>query len=125
MFPFLLKMKSEKGVSLLEILVAAIIMALVVAGMANIFIAGKRHIFHSRYRITGGELGRLFLEPLAKDVRQDTWSSNCLGAGSGCPTAATVDNVAYTSTYTIGDVDSGNPSSPRKVKVKLEWNEAP
>ena len=77
---------SRKGLTLLEIIVATAILALVIAGLANIFIAGKRYILHSRTKMTGGELGRYFLDEMQMQVREDTWSSSCLGqGGASCP----------------------------------------
>lgn len=111
----------EDGVTLLEILVAAIIMALVMAGIANIFIAGKKHIFHSRFRMTGSELGRLFVDPLAMDVRQDKWDQNCLSAGLGCPGGDSVDNMQYTTAYAISDVAG---TDLKKAKVTITWDES-
>ncbi len=110
----------NRGVTLLEILVAAIIMALVMAGIANIFIAGKKHIFHSRFRMTGSELGRLYVEPLVMDVRQDQWGSNCLSAGLGCPSGELFDNMQYQADYTISDVPG---TTLKKAKTTISWDE--
>ncbi len=39
-------------------------------GLTNLFVSGKRYILHSRARMTGGEIGRLFLDPLNMAVHQ-------------------------------------------------------
>lgn len=115
---------------MLEVLVAAFIMAMVMVNLAGIFIAGKRLILHTRSRRTGGELGKYFLDPLQMQVRQDEWNktgenANCLGASRNCPnrTAGTAEGLDrdYTATY---DVSLDNPiTNLNKVKVTITWNE--
>jgi len=116
---------NKKGVTLMEVLISAIIFALVLIGMANLFIGGKRYIQHARARMTGGELGRYFLDPLQQQVRQDQWDSNCLGKGINCPTAAnplttTINNINYKATYTT---DSAANSDVRNVTAVIQWEE--
>ena len=112
----------KKGFTLIEIIVATFVLALVITGLAYVFLAGKRHILHTRSKIQAAELGRLFLAPLQMDVRQDEWSSNCLSAGTGCPGIQAIDNISYTPTYDITDVSGTNL---RKVKVTINWTEPP
>jgi len=111
----------KKGLTLLEILVASIILAIVTAGLANIFVVGKRYILRSRSRMAGGELGRVFLDPLQMDVRQDLWGSNCLSSGIGCPGTEVLSGITYAPTYDI------TPNSPaanlNKVKLTIEWED--
>lgn len=114
------------GFTLIEIIVATFLLALVTTGLAYVFLAGKRHILHTRSKIQAAELARLFLAPLQTDVRQDQWGSNCLSAGTGCPGAQTVDNITYTPTYENSAllVDAQNPLGRlRKVKVTINWTE--
>jgi len=119
----------KKGLSLIEILVAAIILALVMTGLANTFIVGKRYILHSRLRMTVAELGKYFLEPLQMQVRQDEWSTvtaNCLSQAN-CPdeTVGPAEGLDrdYTAKYII------NNDSPldnlNKVRVDITWTELP
>ena len=111
----------KKGLTLIEILVSAIILALVMTGLVGIFIGGKRHILHSRSRMTAAELGKYFLEPLQMEVRQDTWSTNCLG-GSACPptTPQTLDNIQYNATYNTSAVAG---TTVRRARVSINWTE--
>jgi len=106
---------NKKALTLLEILISVIILALVVTGLANVFVAGKRYIQHSRMRMTGGELGKYFLDPLQMQVRQDTWATNPLGTNN--ITGAVV--AGYTPTYTTTTL----PSNIKKVKVTVNWIE--
>jgi len=122
---------NRKGFTLLEILVSALILALVMTGLANIFLASRRYLMRTRSKIQAAELGRLFLAPLQMDVRQDQWvsGSNCLtGDGSsGCPGFQEINGIRYTPTYQISPLltDIQNPLGHlRKVKVTINWRES-
>lgn len=112
---------NKKGLSLLEILIASILLALVMIGMANLFIVGKRYVLHSRSRMSGGELGKLFLDPLQMQVHQGNWNSNCLGSGNCTAGSQTLDGIQYNATYTITNVTNAT----RRVAVNITWNENP
>lgn len=119
----------RKGLSLLEILIAGVILTLVLAGLLNTFLAGKRWVLHNRLRMTGGELGKYFLDPLQQQVRQDTWSTSCLSTG-GNPVTCLPDQTMgiadgldrdYTATYRV---DPNQPiSNLNKVKVVISYTE--
>lgn len=136
-------MNNNKALTLIEVIVAAIILALLMLGLTNLFVSGKRYIMHARSRMTGGEIGRLFLEPLNMAVRQgdssstaaDGWGhannglmggvSYCGGAGApqraDCPTQRTLNNVTYDAVYTIS---SNSPiSNLTRVKLDVNWTE--
>jgi len=121
------KVKSLSALSLVEILVSILIFSLVMSGFVNLFISGKRFIMHSRWRMTAGELGKYFLDPLQMDVRQDTWnnpSSNNLSAPSPLTnTSLFIDTKNYTANYTVTNV-TVNSSQVRKVKLRIIWNES-
>lgn len=80
------KTKSNKrAFTLLEIVLAVIILSIVCVGLISIFGTGKRYILHARMRMAGGELGELFLNPLQSYVSQgersvgasdDGWDDN-------------------------------------------------
>ena len=134
-------MHNRKGFTLLEIIVATLILALVMTGLVNVFLAAKRHLTHTRSKIQGAELGRLFVTPLQMYVRQDTWnqSGNALNIGTrycdndaghtqqpNCPSQAerTLDGIEYKAQYDITSPFA--PSSDiRKVKVTINWTEPP
>ena len=122
-------MAKQKGLTLLEIVIATVIFALIMTGLVNLFIAAKRLTLHARSRMQATELGKFFLDPLQRDVRQDTWETvnNCLNSdGSNCDTTAqTLNNIDFTPQYQIDPVNdpAGNPTSLRRVVVTLTWDE--
>lgn len=117
---------SKDGLTLLEILIATLLFALVVTGLAHIFLAGKRHIRHGRSRITASEFNKYVLDVLPMQVRQDEWATNCLGQGINCATTVDqtwtneADNIIY-STTTISSAVSG--TELRKVVTRVNWSE--
>ncbi len=138
---------NKKGFTLIEIIVGAVILALVMAGLASVFLASKKYIVHSQSRMSGGELGKVFLDYLQMHVRQDTWDNVATNALSvttapnvprycdapsgnpqqpGCPTQAqrTLDPSisVYTARYDIDANVSGAPNL-RRVKVTISWTE--
>jgi len=115
--------KLVRGFTLLEILVAALIMAMVMTGLACIFFAGKRHILHTRSKIQAAELGRLFLAPFQMQVDQSQWGNNCLSNTGNCNDETQTfynPRIDYTATYTTSPVGSTNL---RKVIVNITWTE--
>jgi Tfp pilus assembly protein PilW len=113
---FLFKARPSKGLSLMEIIVATLIFALVIAGLINLFIAAKRLTLHARSRIQASEVGKQFLDPLQMQVREDLWGANCLGTGVCAPGAW----VQYNANTTVAPVAG---TTLRRVDVTINWNE--
>ena len=63
------------GLTLVEIIISMVILAIIIGGIANLFLATKRHTLHSSFRMTAAGLGRYFLERLNLDVNQETWDN--------------------------------------------------
>lgn len=109
---------NKRALSLIEILIAVIILALVITGLANVFVASKRYIKHSRSRMTGGELGKNFLDPLQNDVNASTWSTTSrLGAGAVNPETISIDGTLYTGTYVV--TQDSPQTNLNKVRVTI------
>ena len=123
----------KKGLSLLEILVATILFALVISGLANIFVAAKRYTQHNRAFVTAAELSRYYLEPLNAQVQTSKyflsggnweWNPDTLGAWTDVSSSTT-----FTPTYMpITAIDLGsNPfardSEVYRIALRIQWNE--
>lgn len=124
----------KKGFTLLEILVASLLMAVALMGLASIFVTGKGMVLHARYRMSSAELAKIFLSPLQMAVRQDTWNNNitnALGLGSGdtriYTNNLTLNKAQYNATYNITNVTNNGTIIPRldlrKVRLDVIWNE--
>lgn len=119
--------------------IAMIILATVMAGFANIAISGKRFIFHARNRGVGGNIGRMFLDPLHMAVRDDTWlaAGSPLAVGTrycdssanpqepGCPSFQdrTINNILFEAQYTISSILVPAGVDLRKAVVTVTWND--
>lgn len=118
----------KKGFGLIEVIVSIVLIALTITGLVHLFVAGKRLLFLSHTRMAGGELGKVFLDPLQMDVRQDRWGAgnNCLSSDptntSACPSSQTIGNITYNAVYNITNVAETN-NSLRRVKVDVKWSE--
>lgn len=131
-----MRIRSTKGFSLMEILVAAVIFALLMTALANLFFAAKRWLAYSRSKMAGAELGKYFLEPLQVNVRQNQWdasapapdyqSPNLLRKSASWTGAVqTLDGKQYTPTYTVDNIPGAASAADqaRKVKVNIRWAE--
>lgn len=132
----------------MEILVSTLIISLTLIGLANIFVAGKRYILHTRSRMAGGELGKYFLDPLQMSIRQnpstptaqDGWDQPENGLfltptngrycdsnlttpdQTNCPSPAerTLHGIPYDARYDITPVTD---TDLRRVKLTINWDE--
>lgn len=124
---------NKKGLSILEILISAVLLALVVTGLANIFVAAKRFILHSRSRMTAAERVRGHLEPLQMEVDQSKYILDAGGNWSWVPSvfgpwmdSSTV--ILYSPNYKIDPLDlgsniAGRTSEVNRVDLRINWDE--
>ena len=124
----------KKGVTLVEILIAAFIFAVTVVGLTNIFISGKRWVMHANARVTNIEaLGKNTLEDLQQQVVQSDWNlttnnynpSNSLTTGTRIVpvTNPFLNNVNATVSYTVSLPPAISTTQMRKVKLTINWTE--
>jgi len=145
-FTFLfLHSKHKKGFSLVEIIVATVILSLIILGMLSVFLAGNKHVIHTRERMTSAELGKLFIDPLQMDVSWNIWSlgaaGNALAPGTtycdgvvghtqnkNCPPVAQrrVNNRVFSATYVttaVADSSVDPNDNLRRVTSTIAWTE--
>ncbi len=117
---------TKKGMTLLEIIISMLILSFVSIGIANVFIAAKKHISKNRNKIIAAELGRYYMDALKVNVTQSNWgqSGNDLNLGN----TTFNNNMNPLMNYTIWrNVD--NASDPllnnavRGVRLTISWNE--
>lgn len=138
---------SRKGLSLLEVLISSIILAILLSGLANIFVATKRLLLHTRCRATAAEIAEYYLSPFPMQIRATNWgpsttTGNCLRMFGGAMGVVPVWTdasavVTYTPNYDaeippdgVADIDdiglgSGPPLSSIicRVSLKVDWVE--
>jgi prepilin-type N-terminal cleavage/methylation domain-containing protein len=119
---------SKKALTLVEVIVSMVIFALIMAGLANLFVATKRLTLHSHSRMMLGELGRYFLDPLQMDVDQSEWvgsdyTNDLRLRENDQGESVQLDGVDYTPTYTVKEPPGfdPNPTQMRKVKIVVSY----
>jgi Tfp pilus assembly protein PilV len=112
-------MRKKRGSSLIEILVATVIFALVMFGLIGVFVAGKGHVIHARERMIGAEIGKFFIDPLQEHVKQESWGSNILTTG-GIAGPETINNTDFSAGYVVTDVLGTNL---KRVITNITWTE--
>ena len=122
----------KRGLTLLEIIISLVILSMMMLGMLSVFLSAKRQGIHSRTRISSVELGKLWLDPLQIQVRQNEsspglqngWneSNNGLRVRINDCSAGTItlNNIVYTPCYNVSTVGS---TDLRRVTVRITWNE--
>jgi prepilin-type N-terminal cleavage/methylation domain-containing protein len=123
-------MRKYKGVTLVELLVSVLILALIMAGLANVFYTSRRYIALSRSRAQAAEFSKKALDNLSSYVRQDTLSSsaNPLCTSAGCTSTNKqgetigLNYITYNSSYNVSNVSITAPEM-RRVKIKVNWTE--
>ena len=116
--------------TLIEILVSTIVLALVFLGLLSIFMSARKYLQHSQSRMDGSELGKLFIDPLQIQVRQSDWvvsggiaTGNQLALGTTITYPLNINGITYTATSNVYTVDSAGIL--RGVQTIIQWNETP
>ncbi|MCF7893299.1 MAG: hypothetical protein K9L77_03950 [Candidatus Omnitrophica bacterium] len=119
--------KTKKAVSLVEILAAALILSFVVGGLISAFLGVRRYIRHAKERATAANLSRSHLRTLLSQVRNDSWNSGGLSAGTSqsLPTGSEdwsdIDNIDYEGANTQYQVSHIAGQDYRQVNITIEY----
>lgn len=118
----------KRAVTLVELLVSVVILALIIAGLANIFVTSRRYVAWNRSRLQATEFNKQILENFTVQVRQDTWNdaSNPLYVGTGKTNGTvTLNNILYNSSYNVSDMNNATfqNAEMRKVRMVINWTE--
>ena len=117
---------NSNGFTLMEILIAFLLLAIISVGLVNLFISSSRFITKSQGRMSAGEIGRRFIDPLHMDVNEAAWGNNCLSGVPpvGCPAAQALGQFIFTPTYTTSQVSNpaGTAIELRRVRAQLDWD---
>ena len=117
---------NKKAFTLIEVIISAILISLIMVAATNLFITAKRYVIHNRARMTGGEFGKFFLDPLQQQVVANQWGENYLSTGNialtPTPNPETIDRINYSANYTV-DADNVSGTEARRVIVNISWDE--
>ena len=117
------KYKDRIGLSLLEIIVAMLILSLVMYGLTTLFMASKSYVNNSGSRALSMEVAKFFFEGGGLEVTANNYTTNqnCLYNDSACAdTNVTYNGIRYNVTYHTENVTN---STLRKVIINVSWVE--
>lgn len=111
---------NKKSLTLVEVVVAMVILVSVIAGLLATFSAGKRFALDAKYRLQAINIARGVLEGLKDQVRADTWDidTSQLSIGEHDLGVEPQGIINYLRSYTVEEVDG---STCRKVTVTVRW----
>lgn len=139
-------MLNKKSVTLVEVMVAMVIMATCVAGMYATFIAGRKAVSRSKRKLIAMNAARQVAESLKSSVRQDTYNTGYLACSnpSGIPCSSinpfAAGQVLASQTFpsslfngsagyvvTNIQIDPNKADTPdnrmRRVQISVTWDE--
>ncbi len=115
----------KKSLTLTEIIIGTVILALVFGGLIASFIAVRRYVNRANARLVAANLGRSIFNNLYDDVHADWDNTGDLVVGSHAAGTAAVANLPvtiegrqYTGSY---DVTSIANHDYRQVTVEIEY----
>jgi|GEM_PF-1718720 prepilin-type N-terminal cleavage/methylation domain-containing protein len=117
----------KRGLTLIEIVVALVILSISMLGITNLLVSSKRYVRHSRCRTQAVNLARFYLEELGMYVRADQWQagdySNPLSSGHHIITEnfwLGTPLIRYRLYYDVSGLDD---FGMRRVKLEVKWIE--
>jgi len=114
----------KKSFTLIEVLAAALIVAVTFAGLIASFNASRVYIIRSSKRLLAANLARSKLNELNSEVRADTWEDpdNML-APTGPSVSHSFGGGDYQGTYIVETVNVGGDEGYRKVTMTINYPE--
>lgn len=106
----------------MEVIVGAVIIAMVFGGLTAVFVNVRRYVLHANRRLVATNLGRESLNSLYRDVRADTWNAGNLRVGvlPHPVNDAIIDNSNYIGNVYTVTAGPGN-SQYRQVTVSINY----
>ncbi len=126
--------KNKKSLTLVQLIVATVILSASVTGLFAAFVSGKKITARSRRKLIAINYARQIAESLKSAVRQDEYDDpakplGCAGAHPfNCPKVSPIaapaglTSFGATNGYTVTDIPVGS-AYMRKVTITVNWNE--
>ena len=117
-------MLQKKGFTLVEVMVAALILVIAVAGIFSVFTFTKRSVNLPGSQFQAMNLSRQEAEELRVAVDYATYDTGNLAPGTYTDTI-TSGSFSGTKTYVVTNVDLDNDgiNESRKVVITVNWDE--
>lgn len=95
----------KKAVSLAEVMVSIIILALSVTGIITVFYTARNYIARTEKRSAATSLSHSNLRVLPQAVRADTWDTGGLSTGTKSLSPSEIGIHSYSGGYQVDSVD--------------------
>jgi type II secretory pathway pseudopilin PulG len=120
----------RKSLSLVEVIVSSVILALVFGSLLLAFVAARSSVERATKRLTAFNIARSTMNDLFREVRQDEWDDGYPASIDGdpvCPLYASPDEQWYTHElpdYTIAGIDYQDNSYATRNVAGMDYREA-
>ncbi|MDD5195537.1 MAG: type II secretion system protein [Candidatus Omnitrophica bacterium] len=116
-------MAKRTAITLPEIIVSAVILALPFGGLLAAFVGARGYVARADRRLTAANLGRAQLNRFYIDVRQDTWDTGNLAVNATTQNLANavVGNITYGRNYVVSTVNNNGPREYRQVTMNVDY----
>ncbi|MDP2980739.1 MAG: prepilin-type N-terminal cleavage/methylation domain-containing protein [Candidatus Omnitrophota bacterium] len=122
--PNAVKTFNKKGFTLIEVVVATLILAVLAAGVAGAFWSAQHFLSRARHRVQAFNFAMEALDRLRSNYNyldeEMSVGSGYLASGIGCSIAGEMAALAPGFTY---DVTEPQVSGYKQVTIKVDWNE--
>lgn len=111
----------RKGVTLTEVIVGAVILAVSFAGLLATFVAVRKYVKRANKRLIAVDLAVSQLNDLYRAVRDDTWDSGALQPGSTNLGSYTIDSQVYQDPGAQNSYSVATVGDYRRVSVTINY----
>ncbi len=117
------KLNQNSGFSMTEVVVAAVIFAISVAGFLSTSASLRQPGAKTERRLQASYIGKQVLEDLRVDLNPTNWTGGSLAEGTFNLLPITANGIQYRVTYTVTSLDPSDINAPRKVDLTISWDE--
>jgi len=111
----------RKGVSLTEVVIGSLILAIAFGGLLSTFVAVRKYINRANQRLIANDLASQTLNDLYRAVREDTWNTGTLAAGANIG-PYTIDNQFYQDAGSVNRYTVTNVGNFRRISVIMNYD---
>lgn len=120
-----------RGFTLVEILVAAVILTVIAGGLFSGFVISKKYIRLGYHRLQALNIARQYLESLRTEVNATTWnndSTNNLTIREYVLNPIPINNIIFYRSCNVSFIDINtnglaDDDEPRKATFSVTWDE--
>lgn len=105
----------------MEVIVASLILALLLAALANILVSVRMFVALSRNRITAAELTKYQMEQLQFNIDESA-PGGLSSIGRVALQGKVIGGVNYSSDYIVSDLDGAGAMEVQRINLRTRWD---